>query len=117
MIYVFGAAFDPPHVGHSAIIRALLHYKNPEKIILVPSSKRNDKKYHISDEHRLILLQMFASEVGDNRVIIDDFFVKEWQGEMITRDVDIYLRGKYGEDIIHVFGTDTVQGMSDWDNI
>ena len=116
MIYIFGAAFDPPHVGHSAIIRALLHYKNPEKILLIPSSKRNDKSYHVSDEHRLAMLQIFVSEIGDERVIIDDYFIKNWEGEMITQDVDIYAREKYSEDIVHVFGTDTIFSMPEWDS-
>lgn len=34
---------------------------------------------------------------------------------MITRDVDIYARGKYGNDIVHVFGTDTIESMPEWD--
>lgn len=63
MIYIFGAAFDPPHVGHSAIIRALLHFRNPEKIIIIPSGKRNDKSYHVSDEHRLAMLDIFVDEI------------------------------------------------------
>ena len=115
MIYIFGSAFDPPHVGHSAIIRALLHHKNPEKIILVPSGKRDDKSYHVSDEQRLAMLEMFCREIGDERVLIDDYFLKNWGGEMITKDVDIYAREKYGEDIVHVFGTDTIGSMSEWD--
>ncbi len=34
---------------------------------------------------------------------------------MITRDVDEYCREKYGEDFIHIFGTDTMGSMSSWD--
>jgi nicotinate-nucleotide adenylyltransferase len=115
MIYIFGAAFDPPHAGHSAIIRAILHYKNPEKIILMPSGSRDDKNYHVNNEHRLAMLEMFRDEVGDIRLIIDDYFVKNWDGEMITRDVDIYAREKYGDDIVHIFGTDTIASMLEWD--
>lgn len=115
MIYIFWAAFDPPHVWHSAIVRTLLHYRNPDKIILIPSGKRNDKSYHVSDEHRLAMLEIFCSEIGDERVIIDDYFLRNWEGEMITRDVDIYAREKYGDDIIHVFGTDTIESMREWD--
>lgn len=145
MIFIFGAAFDPPHSGHSAIIRALLHYSNPEKIIIIPSGKRNDKNYHVNDEHRLKMLEIFCEELNRSivpvtlteeesahriqyseqishsskwqkqKVIIDDYFIKNWEGEMITRDVDIYCREKYGEDIAHVFGTDTIASMPDWD--
>jgi predicted adenine nucleotide alpha hydrolase (AANH) superfamily ATPase/nicotinic acid mononucleotide adenylyltransferase len=50
-----------------------------------------------------------------DRVIIDDYFIKNWEGEMITRDVDIYAREKYSEDIVHVFGTDTIFSMPEWD--
>jgi epoxyqueuosine reductase len=116
MIYIFGGAFDPPHVWHTSIIQAILHYKNPEKIIIIPSSARNDKSYAVSDEHRLTMLEIFAWEIDDARVVIDDYFVRNWQWEMITKDVDIYVHEKYGTDIIHVFGTDTVESMSDWDS-
>lgn len=34
---------------------------------------------------------------------------------MITKDVDQYAREKYGTDIIHVFGTDTIESMDSWD--
>lgn len=35
---------------------------------------------------------------------------------MITRDVDIYAREKYGNDLIHVFGTDVIPSMPLWDS-
>jgi nicotinic acid mononucleotide adenylyltransferase len=104
MIYIFGAAFDPPHAGHSAIIRAILYHKTPEQIIIMPSGKRDDKNYHVSDEHRLAMLGIFVTEINDSihlaeqdfsssiteadglcrnnngsRVIIDDYFIKNWE--------------------------------------
>ncbi len=60
MIYILGGAFDPPHAGHSAIVRSILHYKNPNKIIIIPSGKRDDKSYTVSDEHRLEMLDIFV---------------------------------------------------------
>ena len=60
MIYILGGAFDPPHAGHSAIVKSILHYKNPEKIIIIPSGKRDDKNYRVSDEHRLAMLDIFV---------------------------------------------------------
>jgi nicotinic acid mononucleotide adenylyltransferase len=82
---------------------------------VIPSGKRNDKTYHISDDHRRELCRIFVREIGDPRVILDEKFFS-WDREMITRDVDIYAREKYGEDIVHVFGTDTIESMPDWDN-
>jgi epoxyqueuosine reductase len=116
MIYIFGGAFDPPHVWHTSIVKAILHYKNPEKIIIIPSSVRNDKNYAVSDEHRLVMLDIFVWELADPRVSIDDYFIKNWEWEMITRDIDLYVRAKYGEDITHIFGTDTIESMPLWDS-
>jgi nicotinate (nicotinamide) nucleotide adenylyltransferase len=116
MIYIFGGAFDPAHVWHTAIIRALFYYKNPEKIVLMPSGARNDKSYSASDEHRLAMLEIFCQEIKDERVIIDDYFVREWEWEMITEDVDKYAKEKYGVDIVHIFWTDTVPWMNEWDS-
>jgi predicted adenine nucleotide alpha hydrolase (AANH) superfamily ATPase/nicotinic acid mononucleotide adenylyltransferase len=115
MLYIFGAAFDPPHVAHSAIIRALLHFKNPTLIVVVPSWIRNDKTYTIDNQHRLELCNIFLQEINDPRVILDTEFFS-WTSEMTTKDVDIFAREKYEEDIIHVFGTDTALSMPYWDN-
>lgn len=41
------------------------------------------------------MLDIFVSEIADVRVILDDYFTREWQGEMITRDVDLYVKQKY----------------------
>lgn len=82
----------------------------------MPSGKRDDKVYQIDANSRLALLDIFCREIADERVIIDDYFVREWEGDMITRDVDIYSRERYGEDIIHIFGTDTIPSMPEWDS-
>jgi epoxyqueuosine reductase len=128
-------------------VKAILHYKNPERIIIMPSSARNDKNYAVSDEYRLAMLDIFADEINDSfdsvtltkkesallsrnnqqilrtsgwqkqgKIIIDDHFIRNWEWEMITRDVDLYAREKYGEDIIHIFGTDTIESMPLWDS-
>ncbi len=115
MIYIFGGAFDPPHVGHTAIVKSILAKKHPEKIVIIPSSARNDKNYAVSDEHRLAMFHIFVDEIADARVTIDDHFLKNWKGEMITKDVDLYCQEKYGKDIIHIFGTDTTLSMPSWD--
>lgn len=116
MIALFGGAFDPPHIWHAVIVKSILAKKNPEKFVLIPSSERNDKSYHVSDDHRLAMLDLFVREIGDPRVIVDDYFLKKWEGEMITRDVDEYCRKKYGRDIFHIFWADTIERMSDWDS-
>ena len=76
---------------------------------------RDDKNYNVANIHRQKMCEILLEECSDSRVILDlEFF--SWTGEMITRDVDIYARAKYGEDIIHIFGTDTIASMPSWDS-
>jgi nicotinic acid mononucleotide adenylyltransferase len=35
---------------------------------------------------------------------------------MITKDVDAYCKKQYGDDVVHIFGTDTIEGMPEWDS-
>ena len=45
-------------------MKSILAKKHPEKIIIIPSSARNDKKYAVSDEHRLAMLEIFVDEIN-----------------------------------------------------
>lgn len=104
MIYIFAGDFNPPHSGHSSIIRAILHFQNPEKIIIIPSNQ-NNTKYQIPDFHRLKMLEIFVADLRDNRVEIDDFFI--WWEKSKNQIFD-YCNEKYGENIYYIFGTDEI---------
>lgn len=36
-IALFGGSFDPPHIGHEAIVKALIKFKDFDKIIIMPT--------------------------------------------------------------------------------
>ncbi|TKI68482.1 nicotinate (nicotinamide) nucleotide adenylyltransferase [Sulfurimonas crateris] len=36
-IALFGGSFDPPHIGHEAIVKALINFKEIEKVIVMPT--------------------------------------------------------------------------------
>ena len=36
-IALFGGSFDPPHIGHEAVIKALKKFKDIDKIIIMPT--------------------------------------------------------------------------------
>ncbi|MBU1658666.1 nicotinate (nicotinamide) nucleotide adenylyltransferase [bacterium] len=36
-IALFGGSFDPPHIGHEAIVRALLNFNDVEKVVIMPT--------------------------------------------------------------------------------
>lgn len=49
------------------------------------------------------MCNIFQNEIGDDRLVLDYYFLDTFKDEMITRDVDEYARTKYSESIIHVF--------------
>ncbi|MDP2893262.1 MAG: adenylyltransferase/cytidyltransferase family protein, partial [Sulfurimonas sp.] len=36
-IALFGGSFDPPHIGHEAIVKALIKFRDFDKIIIMPT--------------------------------------------------------------------------------
>ena len=36
-IALFGGSFDPPHIGHEAVVKALKDFKEIDKIIIMPT--------------------------------------------------------------------------------
>ena len=36
-IALFGGSFDPPHIGHEAIVKALINFKEIDKVIIMPT--------------------------------------------------------------------------------
>ena len=51
-------------------MKSILAKKHPEKIIIIPSSERDDKKYHVMDEHRLAMLRIFVDEINKSNISV-----------------------------------------------
>lgn len=115
-VVMYGGAFNPPHLDHTGkygIIGKLLDTIT-DKVIIIPTGKREDKGYHgVSDNDRLEMLRLAIEEYGD-RVEIDSVLI-EWRVESTTRAQAGYLREKFWYDVAQVFGSDVAPRMFDWD--
>ena len=69
-IAFFGGSFDPPHLGHKAIIEYAS--KIFDKLIIVPSkiSLNQSKIIQASSDDRV---QMLSLMINDEKVVIDDY--------------------------------------------
>lgn len=115
-VVMYGGAFNPPHLDHTGkhgIIGKLLDTIT-DKVIIIPTGKRDDKWYHgVSDADRLEMLRRATEEYGD-RVEIDSILL-EWRIESTTRAQADYLREKFWYDVAQVFGSDVAPRMLEWD--
>ncbi len=110
---MYGGAFNPPHLDHGRIVAELLGNLT-DKVLIIPTGRRNDKRYPgVADVDRELMLRLATEDFGDAVEIDTEFLYGS--GETTTRIQADYLRRKYGRDIPQVFGSDTVRDMFEWD--
>ena len=62
-VAVYGGAFDPPHVGHEAVIKALIEDKPFREVWITPSGVRDDKVYSVDTSTRYLLIKDFFNHI------------------------------------------------------
>lgn len=114
-IVVYGWAFAPPTIWHHAVVRAILENMDVEKFLIVPSGPRADKSYTIEKETRRKIIEVFASEFDDPRVMVDFTFLESCTNTT-TLAMDRYYQKLFGQSPFQVFGADVANCMADWPN-
>jgi cytidyltransferase-related domain len=74
-VALFGGSFDPPHIGHVAVVDALLKRKEIEGVVVMPAylNPFKSKSYADASQRVAWLKKIFASYP---RVIVDDYEVR-----------------------------------------
>ena len=110
-IALFGGSFDPPHIGHIAIVEALEKLNFIDKIIVVPTFVNPFKtKTFASSQQRLEWLQCLW---GDNaKVVIEEYELKQ-KRKVTTIETVHYLLNQYKK-IYLVIGADNLSTLSKW---
>jgi len=110
-VALYGGSFDPPHIGHKAVVDALGKLSFIDKIVVMPTYLNPFKKaFFASPELRLKWLEtIFASY---RRVEISSFEV-DLQREVATVETIHYLKKRYSK-IYLVIGADNLQSLHKW---
>ncbi|MCD6433678.1 MAG: nicotinate (nicotinamide) nucleotide adenylyltransferase [Sulfurimonas sp.] len=111
-IALFGGSFDPPHIGHEAIVEAALNFKDIKKVVIMPTFLNPFKsKSHAPSTLRLKWLkEIFKS---NKNVEIDNFEVKQNQKVSSIESVK-YLLKRYKK-IYLIIGADNLSSLHNWD--
>lgn len=111
-IALFGGSFDPPHVGHVAVVQALLDFKDVEKVVVMPTFINPFKqKSHASAELRIQWLKKIFSSYKN--VEISDFEVN--RKEKVSTIISVkHLLNSYKK-IYLVIGADNLSSLHKWD--
>lgn len=107
---VFGGAFDPPHFGHVALVRAALEHFNFESILVVPAGDPPHKAVAAPPEIRARLAELAFA--GIPQVEVSSLELAPG-GPRYTVDTLQCLRESYG-DLTLLVGADQFAGFLGW---
>jgi nicotinate-nucleotide adenylyltransferase len=111
-IAIFGGSFDPPHLGHEAVVNEALKSLHVDKLFIIPTYLNPFKKeFFAPSELRLKWLQkLFTCK----DVEILDFEVKEKKAVPTIETIE-YLQNIYNlEKIYLIIGADNLTSLEHW---
>jgi len=112
-IALYGGSFDPPHIGHKAIVEALEKLNYIDKIIIMPTFLNPFKsKSHAPSELRFKWLKEIFKDF--NNVYIDRYEVEQ-NRQVPTIESVKYLLKTY-ENVYLVIGADNLGSLQKWNN-
>jgi len=110
-IALFGGSFDPPHIGHEAIVKALREFKDIDKVIIVPTFLNPFKsKFYALSSLRLKWLKEIFSEYEN--VEISDYEVLQEKQVPTVKTVKHFLKSY--KKIYLVIGADNLASLHRW---
>ena len=112
-IALFGGSFDPPHIAHEAIVKALLNIEEIDKVIVMPTFLNPFKSQSFApSELRLKWLKEIFS--GYKNVEISDFEASQAMKVPTIESVK-YLLKRYKK-IYLTIGADNLDSLHKWSN-
>jgi nicotinate-nucleotide adenylyltransferase len=110
-VALYGGSFDPPHLGHEAVVKALLKLENLDRIIVMPTFLNPFKEsFFAPAELRLEWLKEIFSK--EERVEVSDFEVLQKRKVPTIKTLE-FLSQKY-EKIFLVLGADNLKSLKKW---
>jgi cytidyltransferase-like protein len=109
-VAVFGGAFDPPHLGHVALVRTALEQFGFERILVVPAGDPPHKKVFTSADIRARLTELAFDDIPQVEISTCEL---EPGGPRYTVDT-LFLLGEKHDDLTLLVGADQFAGFLHW---
>jgi ADP-ribose pyrophosphatase len=117
-VALFGGSFNPPHLGHAAVIRKLLATDEFTAVWLLPTAKHAFAKNLAAFKDRTTLLIALMRDINDPRVKLCTIENELWGDINYTIDTISALRTLYPKvQFAFVIGSDTRAELQKWHRI
>ena len=110
-VALYGGSFDPPHIGHEAVVKAILSSNLVDKIILMPAFLNPFKKSSFAPpKQRLAWLKEIFSSY--EKVLISSYEIEQNRSVATLESVEHLLKS-YTK-IYLVIGADNLASLKEW---
>lgn len=117
-ILVFGGSFNPPHNGHSNLIREVFNRVQFDEFLIIPSADRRDKIIDVSGIHRLRMIQLMCAECFPDllsKIKILEIELNRGRNTM-TYETETELKAMHQDaELIFVIGSDMAGDVKTWE--
>jgi len=114
-ILIFGAAFDPPHLGHMTMATQVVEHAIADKVIFVPCGNHAFNKNMSEAEDRLKMTDLAVSEIGKNHFEVSSIEI-EREGISFTIDtLNDFSKANPDDEIGWLMGSDQLKNFSKWE--
>ncbi len=110
-IAIFGGSFDPPHIGHIAVMKKALEQLDIERLIVVPAYISPFKKGHTAPA-ALRLKWLKRATAFDPRIEVSDYEIKK-DGKSYTFNTVSHFK-QFFDTIYLIIGADNLETMTKW---
>jgi len=111
-IGILGGTFDPIHIGHIELIKAVKEKLMLDRVIVVPNGKPPHKEDEASAEHKFNMVNEVLSDYPD--FIVSDYEITK-ETPSYTWETVQYLKEQYPEDELYfIMGMDNLCEFKFW---
>ncbi|MBU0505931.1 MAG: nicotinate-nicotinamide nucleotide adenylyltransferase [bacterium] len=117
-IGILGSSFNPPHLGHKAVIADLLKMGTFDGIWLIPVYFHAFRKYLAPFSHRLAMVRLLALDFEPEKVKVITIEQELNKKPSYTYDVLAALKTKFPDHSFSlILGSDIKQDLNKWHRI
>jgi len=109
-IALYGGSFDPPHIGHIAVVQKALQTLDIEKVIVMPAYRNPFKRSASAPADKR--MAWLRAAFDDPRIEISDFEILQNRAVKTIESV-FYLQKRY-EKIYLIVGADNLASLPRW---
>lgn len=114
-ILLFGAAFDPPHLGHELMVREALRLEWWDGVWLLPAKRHPFSKQLAPTAQRLAMLQLLVVDLADPRVRVEEYELNQDVVGYTYRTLKALSANHPNDDFSFLVGSDNLAQFHRWD--